>query len=425
MSRLKPLLAVFGTAGGALFVVALLVFVLLFFGWYFLLPFVLILMLVYGWMLYAFLHYRQGRQEEVLMLLGTAAEAQAPLAPALWAYLRDRPHGTLREFWTALLLFFVFPGYYWVWHRRHSFDRKVARVAYVLEAGESLPWALRCAPGVVSAEMALAVQIGEHTGRLAYCLRSSLPKRIGPPLVELVPRFLYPLFLLLFVTAILAFWITAVLPRLQRIFADFAFELPQPTQKLVALSEDLTGMGYTAGTSLVLIFLVVLWLLLFLALLLTSSTVRWYTPGVALVYRRHVRGRVLKMLAVLFGAQTPAPEALALLADSAYFAPVARRRLRVAAERVAQGEPLADSLRRVGLLPRSMAALVQASERTQHLAWSLSELGDLLADRALRGLRRLSLLLSPAFVVAVGAVVGFVVIGLFMPLVEIISRLTE
>src|SRR5262245_5202535 len=92
----------------------------------------------YGWMLFAYLHYHQGRQEEFLRLLATVADSGVPLAPALRAYLRDRPRGTVRESLVAVLLFFVFPGYYWLWHRRHSFDHKVEQVAGKLELGMPL-----------------------------------------------------------------------------------------------------------------------------------------------------------------------------------------------------------------------------------------------------------------------------------------------
>src|SRR5260370_12574586 len=133
----------------------------------------LFVVLFYAWMLFAYLHYRQGRQDEFLHLLTTAVEANVPLAPALWTYLEDRPHGTQREAWVALILFFVFPGYYWIWHRRHNFDYKVARVARLVEVGVSLPEALRTTPGVASRDPLLAVAIGQSTGKLAYCLRNS------------------------------------------------------------------------------------------------------------------------------------------------------------------------------------------------------------------------------------------------------------
>src|SRR5947209_8473517 len=109
---------------GTVFSILVLTAVLLFGGLLGLLP-LLFLAAVYGWIAFAFLHYRQCRQEELLQVLSSAAEANLPLAPAVSVYLRDRPQGKLREFWVALLLFFVLPGYYWFWYRRASFDRKI------------------------------------------------------------------------------------------------------------------------------------------------------------------------------------------------------------------------------------------------------------------------------------------------------------
>src|SRR5262249_24037294 len=76
--------------------------------------------LLYGWVLYAFVRYRHSRQDELRQLLTSAVESQAPLAAALKAYVKDRPHGPVREFWVALLLFPVLPGYYWLWHRERT-----------------------------------------------------------------------------------------------------------------------------------------------------------------------------------------------------------------------------------------------------------------------------------------------------------------
>src|SRR5262249_27038935 len=100
----------------------------------------------YGWVMFSFLHYRYGRQGELVQVLISAAESDAPLSSAVWAYLLDRPQGNQREIWVATLLFFVLPGYYWIWHRRHSFDRKLAIVARQLEQGVPLAVALRDTP---------------------------------------------------------------------------------------------------------------------------------------------------------------------------------------------------------------------------------------------------------------------------------------
>lgn len=418
MSALKRFLAFFAALGGVLFLVAGFTSILAVAGFAYGIPFVFLLLMVYGWMLFAFLHYRQARQEEVLQLLSTAAESQAPLAPALWAYLRDRPHGVLREFWVALLLFFVMPGYYWVWHRRHGFDSKVARVAYFLEMGTSLPHALQATPGVVPREAVFAVLVGEHTGKLSTCLRASLPKSLGPIWLELLPRLLYPLMILAFLSSLMGFWTVVLLPRIQKIFAEFETELPAVTKRLAEL-------GTLGNQYVVVAGVVAAEALLFAAFLFASSTLRWYVPGVSRLYRRYVQAYVLKMLAVLLEAGTPAPTALGWLADSGCFAPAVRRRLCAAERCVSQGETMAEGLGRGGLLPAALVPLVQAAERIRNLPWALGELGETLGDRTVRALRRLSQALTPLMVALLGGVVAFVVIGMFMPLIELLVKLGE
>lgn len=404
--------------GGFLVLLGVLGFILVISGMGPVVPLLIFLTMIYSWMYYAFVHYRQTRQEEILNLLRTAAESDAPMAPALWAYLRDRPQGALREFWVGLLLFFVFPGYYWIWHQKHSFDRKVAQVAYHLEMGYSLSDALRAAPGVVSREVVFATEIGEHTGQLASCLRSSLPQSLVPLWLEILPRLLYPLFLWFALSGIVLFWMNFLLPKMEKIFQEFDMDFPEATQRLFVFGEYVREAPEIRG-------LVILGLLGFAALLFVSSTVRWYLPGWAGLYRRYAQGHVLKMLAVLLKSEMPLPAALAVLANSEYFAPAVRLRLCTVCRRVEEGETLADSLRQGSLLPAAMVPLVHAAERAHNLPWALVELGDMLTNRTVRAMRRLSQVLSSLFVVALGALVGFIVIGIFMPLIEIITRLAE
>src|SRR5215207_8921344 len=65
-------------------------------------PFLLFAMLAFGWFLYAYRRYVQVRQDELLHVITTAAEAHLPLAPAVAAYVRDRPREGKRQ-WDALL----------------------------------------------------------------------------------------------------------------------------------------------------------------------------------------------------------------------------------------------------------------------------------------------------------------------------------
>jgi type II secretory pathway component PulF len=417
MSRFWRALGLLGS--GIAFLVLLMVLLLSLGLGYGTLLLLLVLAAAYAWMLFAYWHYRELRREEFLQVLAAAAEAEAPLAPALWAYLSDRPHVGWRRFWTSLVLFFVVPGYYWLWYSGSSFDRKVERVADLLDEGYSLPEALRRTPGVASRETRLAAALGQDTGQLARCLRalrSPARSRLAGLWLEMVPRFAYPLFLLLIINGVLVFWILYIAPRYERIFKELHMALPEETERALALGH--LALHYAWVLTLAIPVLAGL-----LLLLLVSPTIRWYFPVVGRFYRGYVSGRTLQALAFLLQVGQPAPEALGVLAESGAFVGRARRRLEAIRRRVEQGESLPDSLRWGKVLPRPMVPLLRTAERVGNLPWALAELADVMGQRAVRRLQRLGMVLFPVPIIGVGVLVGVIALGLFMPLVTIINGL--
>jgi len=372
----------------------------------------------YGWVFFAFFHYRQARQAELIHVLRTATEAEMPLAPALRAYLRDRPQGGQRELWIAILLFFVFPGYYWFWHRRHSFDRKVADLADLLEQGFGLDEALRQLPALTSHQTRVLVKVGLSTGKLATCLRGAEPGRIAAVWLEIAPRAAYPLALLMAIFSVLGFYRIFLLPKFQKIFVDFGMELPPTTRSLFAFTDVLAKQAWF-------FVLLVPGLIGLAAVLLTSATACWFFPGIGSLYRGYIRGRVLGALGVLLDAGRPAPAALALLADTGAFSGAVERRIDQSRVAVEEGMPLPEALRNSGLISRSMGPLLRAALRAQNLSWALAELSDAALKRTIRLMRRISQVMFPVTVVAIGLLVGFVVVAMFMPLIAVIGQLAR
>jgi type II secretory pathway component PulF len=381
------------------------------------LPLILFGMLALGWVAYAYFRYRQARQDELLHVMTTALEARLPLAPAIRAYLRDRPHEEEGGVWDALLLF-VLPPAFLLWHQRKGFDNKAGDVADMLDDGYSLPEALQSVRGVAPREVRVAAEVGQATGRIAVCLRRADRERLAGTWLEIVPRLLYPVLLLLFISGVGGFLHISIMPKMRRIFQDFDEPLPPMTSRLGKLfdflqdSERLVGLVFLFGMVLV-------------SVLIASPAARWYMPVFGRLYRWDVQGLVLRMLGALLEVGRPAPEALQRLADAQEFPHVVRRCIDSAHRRVCAGEPLAASLRTAGLLPRTMVPLVQTAERLNNLPWALREMGELLSGRAVRMARRLSLIVSPLLIIAVGGVVACVAVGMFMPLISLLTRLAE
>jgi type II secretory pathway component PulF len=382
------------------------------------LPTLLIIVLFYGWVAFAFLHYRQGRQEELLFLLAAAVEARAPLVPVLEAYLRERPRGPLREFFVFGLLFFTLPGIYFFLEKWLSFDRKIERLIHVLEDGYTLEEGLRGIRGLASPETAVLITLGHATDRLSLCLRQSTQRRYGAVLLEVLARFFYPFVLVWFLFGVGSFSMTFIFPKLQRIFKEFNTPMPEFSVYMFEAWEFVQeNMG--------LVVLGFLLLLLLVSMLIVSPQARWYCPGFRWFYRRHVQSQILRWLGLLFDAGKTVPEALGVLIGSDYFPDVVHDRLRLARVRVQHGESLANSLREAGLIGNQMIPFVQSAERVHNLPWALGELGEHISNRTVAALRRLSVVIAPALVVVIGLLVGGFVIGMFIPLVDIVESLSH
>ena len=400
---------------GTLVVLTALVLILIKLGLVPSLPLDLFLMLGAGWIAYAVIRYRQMRRSELLSVLALAAEARLPRPAAARAYVMDRPTDAQGS-WDVILLF-LFPPAYWLWYQRHGFDARVERLAEAMEDGQSLSEAMAAIRGVSTAEARVAAAVGESTGRLSDCLRRADREPVLNAWLEVVPRLLYPLLVLIFILGIMAFLMIAVLPRILLIFRDFRMELPLATQRLVEIWEHHESwiLLFAAGLLLTIVGV---------SAMIAFPSLRWYVPILKWTYRWDVQGLILRMLSTMVEWQRPIPESLGRLASATRLPRAVRTRLRRATAATERGEPLGDALASAQLLPRSMTALVRSAERTGRLSWALSELGELLSSRAARWVRRASFVIAPMLLVGVGALAGVIVVGVFMPLIELLEKLS-
>jgi type II secretory pathway component PulF len=375
----------------------------------------LMLFMIWCWELFAFGHYRSCRQEEFVHMLRTAAVTGAPVEGILDTYLEDRPKSDWYHLWVAGLLFFVFPGYYFV-HRLRSYDTRLRRVLRLLFHGYSLSAALQMVPGVASRETALAVSVGQFTGRLRYTLRRLPESRQGPRWLELAPRLWYPLLLLSVLVSVTMFVMVFIFPRFEKIYADFRFRLPDATVSVMNVGRWVAGRAWLVPLALVLAIVA-------LNVLLFSSRAAWYCPVIGRIYRMNARGQFLQTLGTMLDAGRPVPEVLEHLIASGLLPKEVGWRAQLLATDLANGQPMAESLEARGLATRSMRALIAAGERAQNLPWALQEIGDALIRRSVRLSYRIALVAFPLAIFGCACLIGLVAVGLFTPLTGLMEEI--
>jgi len=129
--------------------------------------------------------------------------------------------------------------------------------------------------------------------------------------------------------------------------------------------------------------------------------------------------RFARTLSLLVKAGISVDRALALSANT-----LANRRLRAAvqaaaAETVRQGATIADGFKRRSEIPEFVTNMVAVGEESGHLDEALSEVASFYQRELDRDLRLVTTLLEPLLILLVGAVVGFIIFAMLLPIFQI------
>ncbi len=294
---------------------------------------------------------------------------------------------------------------------------RVSRLADLLESGVPLPTALVLTRNPLPADALLAARLGLATGRLGPALRMSI--RHGDffdrMIREVLGRFIYLVGVLLAGSLVLLFTMLKIVPVFAKMFQEFELELPALTKLNIAVADN-------AAYGLPLVCPVVL----ILMLVVISYWARWSRyelPGFNWIWLRSDAALVMRALALTVQLGQDLGPALRLLAQQ-YPRPSVGKRLEQAAERVEQGTHWCDALRSVRLLTFADVAVLKAAERVGNLAWALEEMSEGSLRRWALRWRILINVAFPFLILALGLVVMFIVVGLFIPLVSMIQGLS-
>ncbi len=294
---------------------------------------------------------------------------------------------------------------------------RVSRLADMLEAGVPLPLALDLSRNPLPADAVLAARLGQVTGRLGPALRMSLrhSEMFDRTLREAFGQLGYLVGIVLAGTIVVQFTMLKIVPVYAKMFYEFDLLLPPLTQWLVA-----------SAVPAIYAFPLVCAALLALLALLLSHFVRWSRyelPGLNRFWIRSDGALVLRALSFAVQQGQELGPAVRLLAEQ-YPRPSVARRLERAAAGIDRGVPWCDALRAERLVTAADAALLQAAQRAGNLTWALEELSE---GSLRRWAFRWKIFVDIAFpfaILALGLVVMFIVVGLFLPLVSLIQGLS-
>jgi general secretion pathway protein F len=92
-----------------------------------------------------------------------------------------------------------------------------------------------------------------------------------------------------------------------------------------------------------------------------------------------------------------------------------------ARENVREGEPIADPLKRSGLFPPVVVQMVAVGEKSGELEKMLLKISDSFDRTVETRITALMALMEPVIILAMGLIIGFIVIAIMLPMLEMSS----
>jgi type IV pilus assembly protein PilC len=291
-----------------------------------------------------------------------------------------------------------------------------------VEAGLALSAALAKHPEIFNELYVAMVAAGESGGMLEDTLRriadqlekeDSLRRQVKSAMV-------YPAVIMTFAGLVLIALVAFLIPVFEGVFEDFGGDLPAITKVTVALSHFITGRWYIA------IALVILIVFAFRKWKNSErGRVQWDTFKLKIpwkigdIVQKVALARFSRTYSALISAGVPMLEAIDITGRTAGNKVIEHSMERVL-ESVKRGGTIAAPMREAPeAFPVMVTQMIAVGEETGALDMMFTKIADFYEDEVAAALKALTSILEPVMIIAVGAMVGFIVISMYLPLFSV------
>ena len=236
----------------------------------------------------------------------------------------------------------------------------------------------------------------------------------------------YPVVIMTVAVVIVAILMIFVIPQFQKIFSEMlnGAAMPALTQMIINIS-DFMRVNYIATIGIVVGAIVA-----FKLFMKTKAGIRcWDTaalkaPKIGDMVMKSTVARFTRTFGTLLASGVPILEALNITRGTINNSLISDALLRVH-DRVRDGEPLAAPLDQQHIFPTIVTSMVEVGEETGQLSEMLMRIADNYDEEVDNSVGAITSVIEPIMIVFLAVVVGTIVIALFLPIIQIITKLTS
>jgi len=294
-----------------------------------------------------------------------------------------------------------------------------------VESGASLADAMRKHPKAFDALFTNMVAAGEAGGILDTILKrlATYIEKAVKLKSQVKSAMVYPVAVILIAGIVVGVILWKVIPTFANLFAGLGAQLPLPTRVVIAASNGLVRFGpfiiaglFGAGFAVKSFYGTPRGRTLIDGMLLK-------VPVLGSLLRKIAVARFCRTLSTLLASGVSILEALDITARTAGNA-IVEDAILTTRKSIERGESIAQPLKETAVFPAMVVQMIGVGEATGALDTMLSKIADFYEEEVDVAVAGLLTLLEPIMIAFLGGVVGGIVIAMYLPIFDLISKLT-
>jgi general secretion pathway protein F len=300
------------------------------------------------------------------------------------------------------------------------FKKVVEKIYEEVKDGKSFSDCLADYPLIFSNFYVTMVKAGEESGNLKGTITdvANYLQDQEQIMSKVRSAVAYPIFMAVFGLGTVSFILISVMPKITTIFENFDQALPLPTQIVMGLSDFLIhNWVWVLVAILVLIALIKQWD--------RTKEGRFYKSQVSLAlplfgnfFLKVELARFCRTLQMLLKSGISIVRAIQLSVPVVGNEVIAAE-LRKCQEDLLGGRSLGQSLQEARFVPPMLGDLISVGEESGSLSTSLNDIAETYEQDTNEFIKLMTTLLEPAMILAVGAVIGLIVIAMLLPIFQL------
>lgn len=268
------------------------------------------------------------------------------------------------------------------------------------------------------------IKVGEKSGGLENILKelSAYYDRENKKKKKIISALTYPLVIVVIAILNLLFLLLFVLPSFAETYIELEIELPIVTASLLALSQ------FVLSNFILILALIILLAVLFFYILKQKRTIKMKDNlllKIPLIKNFIIEQSLVKFsnnLRLLYKSGIPLVDSLLIVKDTISNNYI-KTEIKNAYNKIKEGKNLFQAFKKNKLFPKTALKMLKIGEKTGDLEMMLEKIRDYYKEESEEKFEKITTLIEPAFILALGGMIGIIVLSLIQPIFNMIHIL--